>query len=280
MNASPNIDLHTHSTCSDGTLTPTELIARAAAAGVGVLALTDHDSTDGLESAWRAAASHSIQLVPGVELSAAWRSQDIHVLGLWIDPVNPALQSLLERQVQLRRERMMSICRRLRRARLPGDALLAAVEAKGGIPTRSHLADAMVAAGLVARKDEAFRKYLAQGKVGHVPNDWPALPQTICAIRGAGGVAVLAHPGRYRLSGGARRRLLEEFTQAGGGALEVLSGANGAQHVETCAALAIKYGLTGSVGSDFHSHEAAWNPLGRSLKLPDCITPVWRGQLL
>ncbi len=280
MKASPNIDLHTHSTYSDGTLAPSELIAHAAAAGVRVLALTDHDSTDGLENAWRAAASHGIQLVPGVELSAAWRSQDIHVLGLWIDPVNPALQSLLERQVQLRRERMMSICRRLRRARLPGDALLAAVEAKGGIPTRSHLADAMVAAGLVARKDEAFRKYLAQGKVGHVPNDWPALPQTICAIRGAGGVAVLAHPGRYRLSGGARRRLLEEFTQAGGGALEVLSGANGAQHVETWAALAIKYGLTGSVGSDFHSHEAAWNPLGRSLKLPDCITPVWRGQLL
>ncbi len=280
MNASPHIDLHTHSTCSDGTLKPSELIAHAAAAGVRVLALTDHDCTDGLEEAWRAAAAVTMQLVPGVELSAAWRSQDIHVLGLWIDPVNPALRKLLECQAQLRRERMVSICRRLKLARLPGDALLAAVEAKGGIPTRSHLADAMVAAGLVARKDEAFRKYLGQGKVGYVRNDWPGLAQTIGVIVGAGGVAVLAHPGRYRLSGGARRRLLEEFTQAGGGALEVMSGANGAQHVETCTALAIKYGLAGSVGSDFHSHEVAWNPLGRSLKLPDCITPVWRGQLL
>jgi len=280
LNTSANIDLHTHSTCSDGTLTPSELIVHAAVAGVRVLALTDHDSTDGLEDACSAAASVGIQLVPGVELSAAWRSQDIHVLGLWIDPANPALRGLLKCQAQLRRERMVGICRRLVKARLPGDALLAAVEVKGGIPTRSHLADAMVAAGLVARKDEAFRKYLGQGKVGYVRNDWPGLAQTIGVIVGAGGVAVLAHPGRYRLSGGARRRLLEEFTQAGGGALEVMSGANGAQHVETCTALAIKYGLAGSVGSDFHSHEVAWNPLGRSLKLPDCITPVWRGQLL
>jgi predicted metal-dependent phosphoesterase TrpH len=112
-----------------------------------------------------------------------------------------------------------------------------------------------------------------------VPNQWPPLPQAIEAIRGAGGVAVLAHPLKYRLSSGARRRLLEEFTGAGGGALEIMSGGNSAQHVETCTALALKYSLAGSVGSDFHTPQFAWNPLGRSLKLPDCITPVWRGQL-
>ncbi len=279
MNAELNIDLHTHSTCSDGALSPSELVAHAAAAGVRVLALTDHDSTDGLEEALSAAAAFRIQLVPGVELSASWRAQDIHVLGLWIDPGNPALRSMLACQARLRRERMESICLRLCKARLPGDALLATVEAQRGLPTRSHLADAMVAAGLAARKDEAFRKYLAKGKAGHVSIQWPALPDTIGAILGAGGVAVLAHPGRYRLSTGARRRLLEDFTNAGGTALEIVSGANGAQHVEACTALALKYGLAGSVGSDFHSLEFAWNPLGRSLKLPDSITPVWRGQL-
>jgi predicted metal-dependent phosphoesterase TrpH len=279
VNASLTIDLHTHSTCSDGALTPSELVTQAAAAGVHVLALTDHDSTDGLESAQRAADAVSLQLVPGVEISTTWRAQDIHVLGLWIDARAAPLRALLESQAGLRRERMRSICLRLGKARLPGEALLAAVQAKGGLPTRTHLAGAMVALGLAGRADEAFRKYLANGKAGHVPNQWPALQTAIEAIRGAGGIAVLAHPVRYRLSGGARRRLLEEFTGAGGGGLEIMSGGNGAQHVETCTALALKYGLAGSVGSDFHTPQFAWNPLGRSLKLPDCITPVWRGQL-
>jgi predicted metal-dependent phosphoesterase TrpH len=279
VNASLKIDLHTHSNCSDGALSPAELVAQAAAAGIHVMALTDHDSTDGLENARRAANEAGIHLVPGVEISCAWRAQAIHVLGLWIDPSDASLRDLLRSQADLRRARMRSICLRLSKARLPGDMLLAAVEAKGGVPTRSHLAAAMVASSLVARTDEAFSKYLGKGRSGHVAVQWPALQQIIGAILGAGGLAVLAHPGRYPLSGGARRRLLEEFTAAGGTALEVMSGANGAQHVEACTVLALKYGLAGSVGSDFHSPQFAWNPLGRSLKLPDCITPVWRGQL-
>ena len=279
MSAFLNIDLHTHSTCSDGALTPAELVARAAAAGVQVLALTDHDSTDGIEAARRAAAAANIQLVPGVEISTSWCAQDIHVLGLWVDPHDASLRALLESQAGLRRERMRNMCLRLVKARLPGEALLADVEAKGGLPTRTHLAEAMVAAGLAARTDDAFRKYLAKGKVGHASIQWPTPQHAIGVIRASGGVAVLAHPIKYRLSGGARRRLLEEFTAAGGVALEILSGGNGAQHAETCQALALKYGLAGSVGSDFHSPQFAWNPLGRSLKLPDSITPVWRGQL-
>ncbi len=251
----------------------------AAAAGVNVMALTDHDSTDGLEAARSAADELHIGLVPGVEISVSWRAQAIHVLGLWIDPANAMLRSMLRSQVELRRARMRAICARLDRIRLPGDALLAAVEAQPGIPTRSHLAAAMVAAGNVARLDEAFRRFLGKGKPGHVPIEWPALPQVIGAILGAGGVAVLAHPGRYPLSGGARQRLLADFKAAGGTAIEILSGGNGAQHAESSTVLALKYGLAGSVGSDFHSPQFAWNPLGRSLKLPDCITPVWRGLL-
>jgi 3',5'-nucleoside bisphosphate phosphatase len=271
-----NIDLHTHSNCSDGSLSPAALIERAAAAGVEVLALTDHDSVAGLDEAQRAANQHSLKLVPGVEISAAWRSQAVHVLGLWIDPASPDLRAVLQAQGELRRARMRKICARLEKLRLPGAELLAAVERNPGLPTRAHLAAALVAGGHVDTHEAAFRKYLSKGKAAHIAADWPALARVLGWIHAAGGVASLAHPARYALSAGARRHLLSDFTAAGGTALEVVSGGNGDQHVDTCAALAVKHGLCGSVGSDFHSPQAAWNPLGRSLKLPDCVTPVWR----
>ena len=270
-----NIDLHTHSTCSDGALSPAELVGRAAAAGVEVLALTDHDTVAGLDDALRSAQASGIRFVPGVEISAAWRSQAIHVLGLWIDPASPQLRSVLHAQGELRRQRMRSICARLDKLKLPGAELLAAVERHPGLPTRAHLAAAMVAGGHVATAEAAFRKYLSKGKTAHVAAEWPALATVVGWIGAAGGVASLAHPTRYALSAGARRRLLSDFTAAGGTCLEVVTGANGVQHADGCAALALNHGLLGSVGSDFHS-QAAWNPLGRSLKLPDCVTPVWR----
>jgi len=274
-----NIDLHTHSNCSDGSLTPAELVARAAAAGIEVLALTDHDTVTGLDQAQRSAGEHGLHLVPGVEISAAWRSQAIHVLGLWIDPACAELCEVLRTQAERRRARMRKICERLGKLGLPGDELLAAVEANPGLPTRAHLANAMVAGGHVARADEAFRKYLGSGKGAHVAADWPALETVVGWIGAAGGVASLAHPARYSLSAGARRQLLRDFAAAGGTALEVVSGANGASHIEAVAALAVKYGLMGSVGSDFHDPQHTWNPLGRSLKLPDCVTPVWRSYI-
>jgi predicted metal-dependent phosphoesterase TrpH len=271
-----NIDLHTHSNCSDGALTPAELLEQAAAAGVKVLALTDHDTVAGLDEAQRSAQVHDIRLVPGVEISASWRSQAIHVLGLWIDPASPELRSLLRTQGELRRVRMRKICARLDRLKLPGAELLAAVERHPGLPTRAHLAAAMVAGGHVDTAEAAFRKYLGKGKTAHVAAEWPALETVVGWIRAAGGVASLAHPTRYSLSAGARRKLLTDFAAAGGTCLEVVTGANGVQHAESCAALAVNHGLLGSVGSDFHNPQAAWNPLGRSLKLPECVTPVWR----
>jgi predicted metal-dependent phosphoesterase TrpH len=272
-------DLHTHSNCSDGSLPPGELVQRAAAAGVLVLALTDHDTIAGIEEAQGAAGRAGIELVPGVEISASWRSQAIHVLGLWIDPAARPLQLMLASQADRRRIRMRKICARLAKLGLPGDALLAAVEASPGVPTRSHLAAALVAGGHVARTDDAFRKYLGAGKAAHFAAEWPALAEVVGWIRGAGGIASLAHPIRYALSAGARRQLLADFAAAGGGALEVVTGGNGAQHSEACAALAVKFGLKGSLGSDFHNPQLAWNPLGRLAKLPDCVVPVWRGHL-
>jgi 3',5'-nucleoside bisphosphate phosphatase len=273
------IDLHTHSNRSDGSLSPGDLVRRASASGLDVLALTDHDTIAGLDEARDAAADAGIRLVPGVEISASWRGQAIHVLGLWIDPAGRQFRERLDSQAERRRARMRAICARLSRLGLPGAELLAAVEAAPGVPTRTHLAEALRAGGHVDRTDDAFRKYLGKGKAAHLAAEWPALGEVIGWIREAGGVASLAHPARYALSGGARRQLLADFVAAGGGALEVVTGGNGAQHSEASAVLAVKFGLQGSVGSDFHNPQQIWNPLGRSLKLPDCVVPVWRERI-
>ena len=260
-------------------MTPEELMAHAATAGVEVLALTDHDTLAGLEMAQYGAGLHGLHLVPGVEISASWRAQTIHVLGLWIDPACPQLRGMLQAQGEHRRVRMRKMCARLQKLGLPGTQLLATVEAHPGLPTRAHLANALVAGGHVSRTEEAFRKYLGAGKTAHFAAEWPAMETVVEWIRSAGGVAVLAHPARYGLSAGSRRQLLADFVTAGGGALEVVTGSNGAQHMESMAVLAMKYGLMGSVGSDFHNPQLTWNPLGRSLKLPDCVTPVWRNYI-
>jgi predicted metal-dependent phosphoesterase TrpH len=277
VNQSLNIDLHTHSNFSDGSLTPAELVGRAAAAGIDVLALTDHDTVGGLESAQRSAGELGLRLVPGVEISVSWRAQAVHVLGLWIDPASAQLRSMLDSQRERRHARMRKMCARLEKLGLPGAELLAAVQSHPGLPTRAHLADALAAGGHVNSAEDAFRKYLGAGKAAYHAADWPSLEAVVAAIRQAGGAASLAHPMRYSLSTGARTQLLTDFAAAGGTVLEVITGANGAQHVDACAALAVKFRLSGSVGSDFHNPKLVWNPLGRLAKLPDCVAPVWRG---
>jgi 3',5'-nucleoside bisphosphate phosphatase len=276
MSEEAGIDLHTHSHCSDGALAPGELVERAAASGVRLLALTDHDTLDGLAEARTTAERVGIRLVPGVEISASWRHQSIHVLGLWIDPGSPELGAALDAQAERRRVRMRRMCAALTKLRLPGDELLAAVEAHPGIPTRSHLAAALLQQGHVRRIQDAFRKYLGRGRPAHIATDWPALEEVVGWVRGAGGDACLAHPARYLLSAGGRKRLASDFATAGGTALEVVSGGNGAQNAGASAALALTFGLRGSVGSDFHGPQLAWNPLGRLAKLPPGIEPVWR----
>ncbi len=273
------VDLHTHSTCSDGSLPPADLVARAAAAGIGVLALTDHDTTAGLAEAGGAADRLGVTLVPGVEVSAAWRHQSIHILGLWIDPSSQPLRELLRAQTERRRARMRKICAALTRSGLPGGELLSAVEANPGVPTRSHLAAALVAGGHVQRAEDAFRRYLGHGKRAHVAAGWPPIDEAVAAIREAGGVASIAHPARYSLSSGARSRLVADFAAAGGAALEIVTGANGAQHAAANAALAMRFGLRGSLGSDFHDPQLIWNPLGRLAKLPHGIDPLWRDRI-
>ena len=279
MNHDLNIDLHTHSNRSDGALAPEALVQRAAAAGVQVMALTDHDTTAGLDAAHEASRAAGIRLVPGVELSASWRAQSIHVLGLWVDPTSLRFQERLESQAERRRQRMCRMCERLTQLGLPGAELQAAVDAQPGLPTRAHLAAALVAGGHVTRADNAFRKYLGKGKSANLAADWPPLAEVVTWIHDAGGVASLAHPARYALSAGARRHLIMDFVTAGGGAIEVVTGGNGASHVEALSEVAVKFGLSGSVGSDFHAPQHIWNTLGRSLKLPDGVMPVWRERI-
>ena len=278
MKPGPQIDLHTHSCRSDGALTPALLVERAAAAGVSALALTDHDTVEGIEEAAARAADLPLELIAGVEISASWRAQSIHVLGLWVDPAAASLRAALAGQAERRRTRMRAICARLTRARLPGDALLAAVECEPGLPTRAHLARAMVAAGIVEDCEQAFRRYLGRGKPAHLAADWPPLAEVLGWIRAAGGVASLAHPARYTLSAGARRQLLADFKSGGGIAIEVVAGGNATRHIDSSADLAVQFGFEGSIGSDFHDPQLTWNPLGRLAKLPDRVTPVWRGR--
>lgn len=269
------IDLHTHSHHSDGTLSPTELVARAAQRGVKVLALTDHDTTAGHAEASAACAAAHIGFVPGVEVTAGWRGQEIHVVGLGIDAEATRLQEHLAELVRLRRGRVLAIGEKLRRNRKfaeidpAGEVLRSAA-----VPTRTHVARAIAAAGLAKSVQDAFDQYLGRGCIGYVPQEWPALPLAIDAIRAAGGHAVLAHPHRYRLSAGALRNLCAEFRDAGGAALEVSLPALSPNDAARLASLARQHALAGSAGSDFHEPGLPWRPLGRFAKLAEGIEPL------
>jgi len=267
----PAIDLHSHSDISDGQLMPAELVARAAAGGVATLALTDHDSVDGLAAARAAASAHALRLIPGVEISVAWSGHSVHVLGLGIDPDSPDLNAGLLRLQAARARRAETIHARLAKARVPVDT--------GAVPparlTRTHFARALVAAGHAPGPREAFPRYLGPGRPGHVRGDWADLGEAVGWIRAAGGVAVLAHPLRYKLTATKRRALLGEFVAAGGRGLEVVWGNASRDEIATAAELARQHGLLASVGSDFHGPEQHWIQLGRLGALPRDLTPVW-----
>jgi predicted metal-dependent phosphoesterase TrpH len=269
------IDLHLHSLESDGVLEPAAVIALAAANGVRLLALTDHDTTAGVESALSAARRHGLALVAGVEASASWSGRAIHVLGLAIDPCAPALAAGLERTRTLRRVRARAMADRLKRHGLPGDELYDAAEAGANVLTRTHLARAMVERGIVPDAGAAYTEWLGQGRPGHVASNFCALGEVVSWVRAAGGYAVIAHPLRYQLSAGARRNLLADFKGAGGAGIEVVTGGQSSTQVEAGTGLALRAGLAGSVGSDFHDPAIPWNPPGRLANLPPSVSPIW-----
>jgi 3',5'-nucleoside bisphosphate phosphatase len=269
------IDLHTHSNHSDGTVAPRQLVALAVARQVKVLALTDHDTTAGLPEAESAAHESGMQFINGVEITAGWRGQELHVVGLGIDPANADLVAHLAHLVQLRRCRVATIGERLRKSNKfrDVDPTVGLLES-AAVPTRTHVARAIMALGLATTTQEAFDRWLGRGCKGYVPQQWPELATAVTAIRAAGGHAVLAHPHRYKLSAGALDNLCSEFKECGGSALEVSLPATSPNDAARLARLARKHAMAGSVGSDFHEPGLPWRPLGRFAKLPEGIEPL------
>lgn len=270
------IDLHSHSTFSDGVLSPAALIARAASNGVSVLALTDHDEVRGLEPAAAAAREAGLVLIPGVEVSATWAGHTVHVLGLGIDPYNTAFLDGLAGQAASRLRRARLISERLAVAGIP-DTFFEATElaTESGVPGRGHFARLIVERGFARDMKAAFARYLAPGKAGFVPEQWACLQQVLAWIGGAGGHAVLAHPESYRLSPLQLHALLEQFTAAGGAAIEYSAGS--AKALAMIWKAARFFGLALSVGSDFHAPTPGAADLGAVPKLPVGAAAVWQG---
>jgi len=271
-----NFDLHCHSCISDGILTPAGLVQRAAEKGVDVLALTDHDDTGGLAEAAQAAQEAGIGFVNGVEISVTWSGATLHVVGLNVDPGHPGLQAGLAGIQQGRRERAERMGRELGKHGI-ADAFDGALKHAGNprLIGRTHFARFLVEQGICKDVRSVFKKFLVRGKPGYVSHEWTALENAVSWIRGSGGQAVLAHPGRYDLKGRATRRLLGEFKELGGEGVEVVTGSHTPDQHALFAELAEFYGLLASRGSDFHAPGEHGRELGGGPALPVKCTPIW-----
>lgn len=273
----PRIDLHCHSTVSDGLLEPAALVRHAARQGVEVLALTDHDDVGGLEAAGAAALELGIRFVPGVEISVTWRNHTIHVVGLGIDAGNEALLQGLAAVRGGREERARRMAESLARAGIPG-TFEGALRLAGGprLLSRTHFARFLVEQGHARDVKRVFRRFLVRGKPGYVPHQWAGLAQALGWIRGAGGLAVLAHPGRYDIGPVTLGELLSEFRDLGGAAIEVVSGSHTPEQYLQFGRQAAAFGLLASAGSDFHGPGESYLDLGRLPELPAGCAPVWQ----
>lgn len=273
-------DLHNHSTASDGALCPSQLVETAAAAGVRVLALTDHDTTDGIVEAGRAAQELGVILIPGVEISVTWSKMTIHVLGLNLDIGCEALQQGLAGLREFRIWRAVEIGERLERHGIK-DALAGARSfSSGGLISRTHFARYLVQIGAASDERKVFSHFLVQGKPGHVAGKWANLEDAVAWIHAAGGQAVIAHPARYKMTRTKLRSLLRRFVELGGEGIEVISGSHNRDDARLMAAHARDFGLLASAGSDFHAPENAWIQHGRLPALPADCRPIWQDWVL
>jgi predicted metal-dependent phosphoesterase TrpH len=271
-----NADLHCHSVVSDGTLTPEALAARAAANGVELWALTDHDEVGGQERAAAAAKACGIRYLCGVEVSVTFLNQTVHIVGLGVDPDNTALRAGLTATRGGRTARARDMAAELARVGIPG-VFEGALKYVGNpeLISRSHFARYLVEAGICPDTNSVFRKYLAQGKPGYVPHRWASLGEAVGWITGAGGAAVIAHPARYKFSANEEFALFTEFKGHGGAGVEVVTGSHTSAEYLTYGAAAKDYGLAASRGSDFHSPDESHTDLGSLPYLPGSLTPVW-----
>lgn len=267
-------DLHTHSTASDGSLAPQDLLERAAANGVACLSVTDHDTVDAYASL-NSSTFPGVTVIPGIELSTNWAGRNIHVVGLNIDPDNSDLAEGIRQQKLARLQRAETIAARLEKKGLGSSLEKVTLLANGATIGRPHFARYLVDEGHVADFRQAFQKYLGNGKIGDVRQFWSPMEDVIAWIRAAGGTAVLAHPAHYKLTNTRLRLLTEDFITAGGQALEVVSGTQTKQLTDKLNNLCEDLQLLASCGSDFHSPGNSWSEIGKFTRLPANCRPVW-----
>ena len=269
------IDLHCHSTVSDGLLSPADLVAHAASCGVKVLALTDHDDVSGLSVARQAAVEHGIHFVNGVEISATWKKRTLHIVGLKFDADNVALKAALDEVRIGRDERAQQMATGLAKAGIGGAYEGAKTIAKQSILTRSHFAQFLAQNGHAKDVKSVFKKFLVKGKPGFVDFQWMDLESAVKLIIGAGGQAVIAHPGRYDLGMVNIHLLMHEFRTLGGAAIEVVTGSHQPSQYQQFATIAHKFSLKASLGSDYHGAGLSYIGMGQVPELPTGCVPVW-----
>jgi predicted metal-dependent phosphoesterase TrpH len=261
---------------SDGTLTPEQLAERAYANGVRLWALTDHDELGGQERARLAASTLGMDYLPGVEISVTWMGQTIHIVGLGIDAAHAGILEGLRRTREGRGNRAKQMAEQLLKAGIPG-AYEGALHFAGNqeLISRTHFARFLVEQGICKDTDQVFKRYLVEDKPGYVPHLWATLDDAVAWIKGAGGAAVIAHPGRYKLNAMQMDELYKHFKEIGGMAIEVITGSHSPNQYQTYGKIAQHYGFLASRGSDFHDPEESYIDLGTLPHLPDHLTPVW-----
>jgi predicted metal-dependent phosphoesterase TrpH len=270
------VDLHSHSTHSDGLLAPAELAARAVAQGVTLYALTDHDELSGLAEARGVAETHGMRFIDGVEISVTWGAETLHIVGLNINPAHSEIAEGLRTVRAGRHVRAERIAADLERVGIAGALEGARRYARNAdLLSRAHFARYMVERGDVKDTQTAFKRYLTPGKPGYVAHQWATLPQAVQWIHAAGGAAVIAHPGRYKLNNRENEALLGEFRDLGGAAVEVVTGSHTTDEYATWARYAQRFGLKASAGSDFHGPGESYLDLGKLPDLPYGLVPVW-----
>lgn len=271
-----NADLHSHSNISDGTLAPEAVAARAAEGGVQLWALTDHDEVSGQQRARDAALDLGMAWVGGVEVSVSFAGETVHIVGLGIDPEDASLRAGLAATRAGRRDRARQMADGLAQVGIAG-AFEGALRYAGNpdLVSRTHFARYLVEIGVCAHTHEVFRRYLTEGKPGYVEHQWARLSDAVGWIRGAGGVAVIAHPGRYKFTANEEYALFTEFIAHGGQGVEVITGSHGSAEQVRFADTAVEFDLLASRGSDFHSPEESRTALGSLPDLPGRLKPVW-----
>ena len=272
----PIVDLHCHSTASDGLLSPADIVRRAAANDVEMLALTDHDNLDGLAEARSVAEAGGMRFVNGVEISIEWGGLQVHVLGYAFDAQAPALTAGLEQIRSGRLDRARRMAAALEQIGIAGvfEGALRYAE-NPTLVSRAHVARYLVEIGVSKDVRSVFENYIVPGKPGYVEHRWASLADAVGWIHAGGGVAAIAHPGRYKFSRSEMRTMLDEFKALGGRGLEVVSGSHSVDNVSLFGRLAREYGFLASCGSDFHGPGESYVDLGRTSPLPLGLTPIW-----